>query len=587
MTGDYFSDVNKNIVSDYRPTSNEYGIKNIVFDSAKGEYIDTDKDVRQQTHEWTYEIYIDPTQETSKKLIIPLDEQFKNQEPIGYFRWYDWNTDYGSEHLTTVNGTVLTEQYVDGTGKSRGLMAVSMGEKPAYSVKTDPTIDNVGVYFIPPEGDWDEIVIACDVSKYCDGLDLSECYMLYEPTISYRYKYIIRPAKTIADAIKKGVDNSKDYLLENHGDVTIGISGKGSTASLRLNLSSVDNYYFYPYTLVYDKETGERSESWENNVVQAQKIFWRIYDSSGLYYYEVDGTSKGGLFFELSQTNIKSGTEEEVYRHRVSGVTTKKTFNIGEPFYVFAYASNTDKSKSCPVARFNCRFSENTPVLLRELDTESEYRTRPIEYLDEHYTRVGLISFDVEEGSSLEHPTFPLDNLNPMPFKWNRSHYGYCYSQLYSDLTGVKGSTGGAYTGISPLHGDYTLVKSIGLDNVSEDGSNDGYQKVWFAADINNPLRDLTYRYTSGNQSGYFLYVDASDESRPIVNVAFEGEMCVGSTLILSAMVANMTVETPPQLIFKLYGIKTDIEGNETERKLVHSFATCSFKTVNADLTNN
>lgn len=558
--------------SDFTSVAGSPTTNNVAFNAQTGEYETVSKDIRQQTHEWTYEIYIKPG--ASKELVLPILNS-DPMEPQAYFRWYDWNTDQGSSTVSEKSESLLSSIY----SENRGLFGICLGGAPmsiSNTTGTAPTNVNVGVTFTAPSAEWNEpIVIACDISKYGDGMDLSETYLVHEPTLSYRYKYIIRPARMIADAIKEGVNDPNDNLLENHGDVTIGISGKDSKASLRLNLSNVDNYYFYPYTLSFD-DAGNRVESWSDDFVQATKVFWRVYDASGLYYMDMGNNLvlDNGLFFVLSQTNI-NGTYR--YKYAPTDYTLNKDiqFNIGEPFYVFAYAS--DGTNSCPIARFNCRFSENYPIAADDVVANTEYRTRTVNYLDQHYSRVGLISFDVEEGGTLSLPTFPLDNMNPMPFKWNRSHYGYCYSGLYPYLVG----NAQRYYGLSPIHGDYTLIKSMNLDGVSEDKSGDGYLKYWWKSD--KTLRDLTYRYSAGAQNGYFIYVDASEESRPIANVAFEGEMCVGSTLVLSAMVADMTSgNEKPQLIFKLYGIKTDVDGNETERKLVHSFATCDFSTVGA-----
>ncbi|MBQ8360864.1 MAG: hypothetical protein IJX44_02830 [Bacteroidaceae bacterium] len=581
VTGDYFSDVNKRIVSDYQPTGGEYETKNVVFDSETGAYIETDKDVRQQTHEWTYEIYLDPEDaEESYQLTLPFDEN-DALEPVAYFRWYDWNTD--SYSSTTENGyrlesgSLLSEKYLDGNGNSRGLFVVNMNEATATAISNQASNAEVGVKFAQPTTDWNECVIACDVSKYMDGLDLGETHLLYEPTLSYRYKFIIRPANYIADAIDNAL--AKGDVLENHGDVTIGVKDDGSEVALRLNLRDYEHYFFYD-----DAE----------NLRRTNYIQWRVYDASGKYCAELNH-DQIYTRCKISRKTLNACDFYAVDDFDTKDYSTAKydiNVNIGDAFYIVAFAAVRNQQSSIiakkPIARFNCKFSENYPIEVNSLINSPEYQMRTINYLDNHYTRVGLISFDIEEGSTLDTPTYPLDNINDYPFKWNRSHYGYCYPQLYSYLAGNEVSAGGRYAGLSPLHGDYILLKTMNVPGISESESKDGYKKLWYQTHLKNSgdlaiLRDHTYRYSAGAQSGYFLYVDASEESRPIANVAFEGEMCVGSTLVLSAMVADMTSgNEKPQLIFKLYGIKTDVDGNETERKLVHSFATCDFSTVGA-----
>ena len=75
----------------------------------------------------------------------------------------------------------------------------------------------------------------------------------------------------------------------------------------------------------------------------------------------------------------------------------------------------------------------------------------------------------------------------------------------------------------------------------------------------NSPvLYDRTYAITNGKQYGYFLYVDASDESRQIALIDFKADLCSGARLIFSAAVTDFTASSAPvepQVLFKIYGI--------------------------------
>ncbi|MBR2015924.1 MAG: T9SS type A sorting domain-containing protein [Prevotella sp.] len=510
--------------SDFVVVSNKTA-NNKEYIASTNTIVENNNDIRQQTHEWTYEIYVDPndTQETQRQLTLPIVDS--SIEPEAYYRWYDWNTDMANQYL--IAGSDLQEMY-----NGRGLFALK---------KSNVTQAMVGVKFDVPEGeDW-EYTIACDVSKFLDGMDLSRSYLLHEPTLSYRYKYIVRPAKVIASAIMDGV--KAQTLLENHGDISLGVHKNNTSFNLRLNLSDIKSYYFYPYN----------NGDWDKTkYYQANKLSWRIYDSEGKKISDI-GSSDNNMF------DFKTSMVED-------------QFASGELFYIVAFAVNG--TKEAPIARFNCRYYDDIyPLSYDVLNSDYKYNTRTIDYLESHYTRVAQISFDIENGSTLAKPNNPIENINPMPFKWQRSHYGYCYPQLYHDMEGQA-----IYTGLAPLHGDYTILKSMNLSGISQDGDGDGYKKEWWSG---AEVHDHTYLNTNGAQYGYFLYIDASQESRPIANVEFEGEMCTGSTLVLSAMVADMTNEKiKPQLIFKLYGLHTDSEGNETERKLIHSFATGDFSGI-------
>lgn len=74
------------------------------------------------------------------------------------------------------------------------------------------------------------------------------------------------------------------------------------------------------------------------------------------------------------------------------------------------------------------------------------------------------------------------------------------------------------------------------------------------------------------------LYIDAADESRQIAEADFKADLCVGSQVIFSAAIADMTTGSQrPQLLFKLYGVNYDENNQETERRLLHSFSSGNF----------
>ncbi len=500
--------------------------ENQAYDATTDETTVVKDDIRQGTHEWTYEIYVKPG--AKKSLMLPIQRVIdygNDLEPQGYFRWYNWNTDFESDNIQPYNADNTSKpklekrfyqiiDKIDKVERSRGLIAWWWGNK-----QTNATANNVAaVNYKAPESGWEGETIACDVSKYIDGLNIvtennqTSIDFVHEPTLSYRYKYIVRPASVIADKIVAGVKGGnralyEEELLENHGNVTLAVAPTGEsynpykgTTTLRLNLSDVNNYYFYPYDAV--KKTWDKTD---NKIYEATSITWVMYDASGNKLKDLTPMDDN-TFCKVTYTN--NGPK------------------IGELFYVIAFAAN--ESYSAPIAKFNCKFVDNSHPILFDAGSNGEaipdFRT--IDYLEENYTRVALISFDIEEGSTLTAPTDQIDNTNPFPFAWNRSFYGYCYPQLYGDMAGHAAD----YAGLGTLHGDYRLVKK------AWDGTF-AYTELWHAG---KGLLDRTNDLTDGVQSGYFLYVDASDESRPIANVQFEGDMCVGSTVVLSAAVAQI-----------------------------------------------
>ena len=103
----------------------------------------------------------------------------------------------------------------------------------------------------------------------------------------------------------------------------------------------------------------------------------------------------------------------------------------------------------------------------------------------------------------------------------------------------------------------------------------------WNAPD-NPVLFDRTHAITNGKQYGYFLYVDASDESRQIATVDFKADLCSGARLVFSAAVTDFTASSAlvePQLLFKMYGIIKDENDKVTHQRLLTSFSSGDFTT--------
>ena len=523
---------------------------------------DFDEKGRQQVHSWTYSIYIKPGEKITLELPFTHGDVL---EPAGYFRWYNYDTDFASENLDNSQwGKDLKHYPANG---SRGLMIWNQNRNAKES--------STAVDYVAPAEGWTGETIACDVSRYIDGLDASGRYLLHEPTLSMRYIFNIRPAEDIANAIKNAILSGPQNVLEDQGNISMGAYDRNSTTNLRVGFHDVGDYYFYNYNFsnkLVPKGHEVTESDFGTELIHATRIRWFVYDETGSLSKELTNNLDKGRMATISLANL-SGYFSKL--DGKAGEAEQITYDIGHVAYIVAYAAD-EANNMCPVAKFNCRFiSDSYPMTVEEVPAY-----RRVAHLDAKYTKVAEITFDNDcEGTSLAAPTNPLDNMTQLPSAWNRRYYGFVYPGLYAYYDQASAS----YQGLSPGHGEYGLYKSINVDGVSKGGAQWGdtyYKFQWW---VDNWLRDRTYTLTNGAQSGYFLYVDASDESRPIASVEFEGNLCVGSTIALSAAVANMTNQTTaPQVIFKLYGVETDAYGNITSRKLIHSFASGDFNTVNA-----
>lgn len=541
----------------------------------KGDWDMVNGHTYQKTHEWEYYYYVDGKEENQQILLSLPFQRYEGDgndlEPRGYFRWYDYNTDQESEHLEVIDET-QTKLSKKG---NRGLFANNIG--------AHPTSKRIGVNYRTSHvnDSWEGETIACDVSRYIDGMDESKTYLLHEPTLSIRYIFHILPKKKIADDIMAALCNHDDgdYTYEDNKKVTFGYKGENSVTTLRLQLDKISRYSFYPMTsdglkkVVYNNDITEADFDKSNyvSVPSYGSIEWRIYDVSKTKYCKLYANMNGSRFLDLSEKKLN---ETDWFNLEGSEIDAndKPVIDKGVPVFVVAYLKVGDQM--CPVANFDVRFMGFHPMTHKQITAEG-YNNRTISYLDEHYQKATKpISFDDDDDEqTVAAPTTPDDNQDRLPSRWDRRAYSFVYRDLIDyDATGYSVSIGH-----SPLHGDYGLYKTANISGISGHSyatGEDGY--VWWT---DKTLHDRTYEMTNGSQNGHFLYVDASDESRQIAAVDFRANLCTGMQMIFSANVADMThADELPQVMFKLYGVNYDAEGNIQSQKLLHSFSSGDFK---------
>ena len=554
-----------------------------------------DENGMQQTAEWEYYVYV--TGENDKvELVLPFDKYENNGnelEPQGYFRWYDLKTDLASNNLHKNSGTKpsLLHHIISG-GKNYGLFAYNLQKADR------PCSSNIGVTYTAPAGasseGWAGEDIACDVSRYIDGLDATKTYLEHEPTLSIRYIFHIRSAKQLADDIMKTAigNNPKRAGYRTYEDgkyITVGMKDNSSKVTLRLELSDATKYYFHPLVNGVYKNNGS-SEGFTNRVYyvdendklvesnfdktklcKATKIEWWAYDKTKTYCRNL-GIKVNRFFDDLSMEYLGTQPWTSV---SMDGSLKSFTFEYGDPVFIVAYAMD-DAGNRCPIANFDVRFMNNHPMTKDEI-VKAGLNNRLISYLDEHYKMATKpITFDDDDvEQTLAAPSTLDDNQDRLPSKWDRRAYSFVYRDLIDKDASWWINLG--ELGHSPLHGDYCLYKSANVPDISgvaDKNPNNGY--LWWTGE---KLYDKTYEMTNGSQYGHFLYVDASDESRKIAASDFTADLCTGQQLIFIAGVADMThQETKPQIMFKLFGVNRNVNGDIVDKHLIHSFSSGDFK---------
>mgnify|MGYP000623014520 CR=1 FL=1 len=564
------------------------------YANADGDYevINKSKNqLRQKVSTWEYTYVVDNADHKTVSLMLPI-QKFESSgdalEPLGYFRWYNYDTDNASANLSVEGSSSLLNSVKDADNVDKGLMAFNLMQHAIQST--------VGVkYTRPSDPNWKGETIACDVSRYIDGIDATGTYMEHEPTLSIRYIFHIIPSTQMAEILKENlVNDSKDLTFEDNKNVTVGFMNDNSKMTLRLDFVDPKMYYFYPVTntnkhVYYPAGSTEADTNtiiaqrkitkadFSSGIKKAATIEWRAYNGTRdkMCILGAGNVPDFPRFFDLSISLLNGATWTDLD----GGTTTKPTFNPGDHFYVVAYVKDETGNFSSPMANFSIRYFRFYPKTFEEMGADDV--TRQISYLDENYNNMAVVSFDNDSPEqTLSAPTSPDDNQSKNPSSWNKRSYGFVYKDLIDKSANKNGDSNVYYnTKHSPQHGEYGIYKTANVNGISGDGSfasgTDGY--MWYSG---KELHDRTYALTGKSQSGSFLYVDASDESRTIASAEFTASLCTGQQMAFSACIADMTTQTvKPQIMFRLFGLEKDEFGNIKNKKLLHSFSSGAFGT--------
>ena len=544
----------------------------------------------QQTAEWHYNYYL-PTSSSTMELELPFvgwNSTTNDLEPYGWIRWYDYTTDLKSDRLSVYSSSysVLSSRKDYTSKKDIGLIAGTLSASGR---------NYVGVNYNKPSGadaaDWAGETIACDVSRYIDYKTTTSSgvtYISQEPTLSIRYIFHIRSAAYLANKIKTALcegsaNEYADLTLEDNKRIVFGAKNDAAKMTLRTNLknSGGQTYWFYPLSnatngkSVYAITESQKikASDFGTTIKNATYIRWIAYNEARTKYCVL--AAKGNQFYDFKISDLKNSSGWKNVEGNASA-STPSDIGYGHTAYIVAYAC--DETNMCPVANFEVFIHQGYPKMKSEINSDGDV-DRTISYLESKYNRaMDPISFDKDNPDlTFAKPTTALNNMSLKPSDFKSRAYGFTYAELASK----DYYNGGTHYGKSPIHGDYGLYKSGNLSGISANGEN-GY--LWWA--YGSPtIYDRTYEKTGGKQYGHFLYVDASDESRQIASADFQAYLCTGSQLVFSGAVAEYTAENAaaPQVMFRLYGINKDENGNVIDQKLIQSFTSGDFATNTKD----
>ena len=483
----------------------------------------------------------------------------------------------------------------------------------------------------PKKFESDEYVIYCDLGKtlkWNEHLhDELTAGTYIANRINLRRKYIIRPAKKMADAIQKynkGEDLGEEASFFGKYEIHAPIEANYITLRLPHALS---NYY-----------TGSGTA-----LKKPEYLYWSFYkngEETPVYQvkteYENGYTDGGGVTSEWKQWDglIKLGSHNVHLRAHVLDVamnmlkiedkTTRQTYTV-----VAALGDENKADTEKEIVTITLNLEPNYKALTEKDFTTANnlYQFRSEEILEKYYKSLGNISFnnneqgkgegyngekivDNQRNCILEKST-PLTNKNNMgvvPLQQNYSNYGFgALANNNTNNNDINLSVSGSY---QPGRGEYAFMRSIGVDGINGNGQS---LKDEVMVDNNGPWYHFTpseddtwgrspfyvydRRYQVLKEHGFFMYVDA-DESPDLITLLpidnADITLCNETQIVVTAWVCNLNrssstkkrlisvseiKETPHQVDGKI----EDGEGSIQYPKVAGTDLGFTFKALNQD----
>lgn len=363
-------------------------------------------------------------------------------------------------------------------------------------------------------------IVICDVSLNTD-LGGSGTNTITEPTLSVRYKFIIRPASIIAERIKdSGATETKPFIEEN-------IFTSTSNENFNVQLGTTANNYAW-----YEGETLITGKNYK-------------------YKYVASNSSREGTLHPYEQI---------VDSLKIAGESTLDVWAVDA----------TGTKQSPLLCKYTLRPIDNAGFILEDnLSTDTDPRRNPDNY-PEVYEMIGYINFDRGDSITLEElkrnytlnmakPQFPtLDEDKGMWLKPDVTGYAPL------DYHHTRGR-------LTPLQNQYGLYRSSNLVGVSEAKAERSSSWVyyndfstiktteqryfWFPtlrenndSDRSNrspvgqrTIYDRTYYNTGGTKLGFFYYVDAANLPGRLVRIKLDGKICAHTGILVNFWINDMT----------------------------------------------
>lgn len=424
-----------------------------------------------------------------------------------YVRWYRKGKSLNNV-ITKTDVTITSENLVKGgtaeTKKHTASLVPTSDETSLfwcsafYSANSTATGASTVTYLADKVA---EDVVICDVSLNSSEFP-TQSNTIKEPTISIRYKFIIRPASVIAERISALLG---EPLIKDN----IWTAGTGSNINVQLGMTA-NNYAWDPGSGIV---VGDHYRYTINEVVKPDLKSWeQIIDSLSV----------------TSETTLK-----------VWAVSSDNT--VSPLLYQYTLS---------PIS--GSGFMLEDTMLVRQGNSQLDVMREPDKHKD-LYEMIGYINFD--RGDSITLEDLKADRSKNMVIPEWPSGETPNGRWLDPEVTGYapynyNTQKANVLNRLTTLQNQYGLFRTANLEGVSKDGQASfvsGLNNYWFIAKQPDPsytastVYDRTYFNTDHQKLGYFFFVDAANLPGRLVKIKLDGTMCAHTGILVNFWVNDMT----------------------------------------------
>lgn len=449
-------------------------------------------------------LYVVPGQDKT----VRLQESGAASNLDGYVRWYTiLNGKEGADGLSKTNGIYNNSLYLHPSG---GYYWSNIGDSD-----TDDNINTIICNFTSEQ-------IAAGITLVCDASSVKAVGNGTPRVISIRRKYIVRNATEISSSLSTKQTNFSSLKIADD---------RNSIKAL-LDEADKSNYVLYQYEIHTPIETGttyrlpDKLSNYFIGTNQATRSRWS--------YFDENGTKLEGSNLEIKTTNYS----DHIFPYTV--------LNKQYKYYILIEVA-TDTDVWYPVSLLSVILEPYSKPLI-ETELRSLYQQQPQNYEDRlveelveegKYIRIVNLPFE-EKGDTISSPLEYLKNNLSSNYRKTpsaeESYYAFSEPEYYQYRVGNRLSVG---------RGEYGLYRTLNYPSISTSSVevSGGIYDDYFAKDGNYKVRvtDRLWEKTKGNQSGYFMYIDATDDPGVITKISLKDQtLCANTSLIVSAWVCEL-----------------------------------------------